>query len=96
MSGFEKVTGSNTYIKPADLADREVEGTFTGIITGQFGPNYKIKTKDGDVVVNGSGGINYQMQNVAEGEYIRFEYKGKKKLAGGKSCHDIDVLRKKA
>ena len=96
MSKFEKVTGTNNYIKPVELADMELEGTYNGIITGQFGPNYKIRTKEGkDVVLNGSAGLNYQMQNVSEGDYLRFQYLGKKKLAGGKSCHDIEVTRKK-
>ena len=96
MSTFKSVSESSiSYLKPAELADREVEGTYLGVITGQFGPNYKIATKAGDVVVNGCGALNSQMQKVSEGSLIRLVYRGQKKIKEGpmkgKSFHDIDV-----
>lgn len=93
---FKSVSESAlTYLKPAELADREVEGTYLGILNGQFGANYKILTKDGEVVVNGCGALNSQMQKVSEGSLIRLVYRGQKKIKDGpmkgKSFHDIDV-----
>jgi hypothetical protein len=102
QSEFVSVTKESeiTYIKPAELADREVEGKFLGTFEGKFGPNHKIQTPTGTVVVNGCGSLNSRIQKVNEGEIIRLEYKGMKKIADGpmkgKSAHDVDVLRKKS
>jgi len=96
MSNFKSVgTAENNYISAAELADKEVEGTYLGIVEGRFGPNYKIQTKTGIVIVNGSGALNNQFPRVAEGATVRLEYRGKKKLTSGpmkgKDFHDIDV-----
>ena len=100
FKSVSEISSNVTYVKPAELADREVVGTYKGLITGQFGPNYKITTKDGEVVVNGCGALNSQMSKVNEGDYIRFVYKGKKKIKEGpmkgKDFHDIDVQKKEA
>ena len=91
MTTFKSVGTQNNYISAAQLADTEVEGTYLGIVEGKFGPNYKIETKNGLVIVNGSGSLNAQFPKVPEGSLVRLEYKGLKKLGGGKTCHDIDV-----
>lgn len=100
---FVSVRGESsgvTYIRAAELADKKVEGIYLGVVTGQFGPNYKFSTDSGDVIVNGSGALNSQMQKVSEGEKIRLEYRGQKKITEGpmkgKAFHDIDVQRAKA
>jgi hypothetical protein len=85
-----------TYIKPAELADREIEGKFLGSVEGKFGLNHKIETASGTVIVNGCGSLNSRIQKVNEGQTVRLEYKGMKKInegpMKGKSFHDIDVL----
>lgn len=86
-----------TYLKPADLADRQVEGIFEKIVEGKFGKNYQFKTSDGTVIVNGCGALHGQMEKVNEGDLIRLVYGGQKKITEGamkgKSFHDIDVRR---
>ncbi len=102
MSEFISVSANSqvTYLSAADLADRAVEGTYLGIVTGQFGPNYKIKTNEGTVIVNGSASLNRQFDGLQEGLTVRLEYKGKEKIKSGnlkgKTFHNIDVQYKPA
>ena len=97
MTTFKSVSADNntTYLSAADLADREIQGKYLGVVEGKFGPNYKIQTNEGTVIVNGCGALNSQFPKVAEGTLIRLEYRGKKKISSGelkgKSFHDIDV-----
>jgi hypothetical protein len=100
MSEFKSVSAESktTYLSAADLADQAVEGTYLGIVEGKFGPNYKIQTNSGTVIVNGCGALNSQFPKVNEGATVRLEYRGKKKIANGpmkgKAFHDIDVQYK--
>lgn len=97
MTQFKSVSeeSKTTYLSAADLADRAIEGKYMGIVEGKFGPNYKIQTNNGTVIVNGCGALNSQFPKVAEGSLVRLEYRGKKKISSGplkgKAFHDIDV-----
>lgn len=90
-----KAAGSLKYIKPSDLT--ELEGTFRGIIMGEFGANYKFELEDGsEVVVNGCGALNKLMPEVSEGSLVKLVNAGKETINSGKnkgkSFHNIKVL----
>ena len=101
---FRRVTSNGTaelnktiYLKPADLADAALEGTFEGPIEGNYGTNYRFSTENGEsVIVNGCGVLNSKMPNVPVGSFVKLDYLGKKEIREGKmkgkSFHDIDVL----
>jgi hypothetical protein len=97
MTTFKSVSAdsSTTYLSAADLADKEIQGKYLGVVEGKFGKNYKIETDNGTVIINGCGALNSQFPKVAEGTIVRLEYRGKKKISSGelkgKSFHDIDV-----
>jgi hypothetical protein len=99
MTTYKSVSADSatTYLSAADLADREIEGKYLGVVEGKFGPNYKIETATGTVIVNGCGALNSQFPKVSEGTQVRLEYRGKKKISSGelkgKSFHDIDVQK---
>lgn len=100
MSKFTEVKpagseGGFKYMKAADLT--ELEGTYLGIVEGQFGPNYKFELESGEtVVVNGCGALNKLLPNVETGSLVRLENKGKEAIQSGpnkgKAFHNIKVL----
>ncbi len=62
------------------------EGTFKRtIVSEKYGtPAYIIETAESDLLLNGCGSLNKQMQNVAVGELIQVEYRGSAAIKDGK------------
>lgn len=87
--------GNLKFMKAAELT--ELEGTYLGIQTGQYGANYKFETEAGDIViVNGCGALNKVMPSVETGAQVKLENRGKETIKSGpnkgKSFHNIKVL----
>jgi hypothetical protein len=54
-------------------------------ISEKYGtPGYIFQRDADDVLINGCGSLNKQMENVSEGELVQVEYRGKKAIADGK------------
>jgi hypothetical protein len=55
------------------------------VISETYGtPSYIIATDDNDVLINGCGSLNKQMENVKEDELIQVEYRGAEPMKDGK------------
>ena len=93
------VSGENNvqFLKPAELADANLEGIFIESYEGKFGLNHKIETEAGEtIIVNGFGMLNKKMEKVAKGSFIKLDYLGKKEIETGdmkgKLAHQVEVL----
>lgn len=100
-SEFKSVNDKSNlkYVKPAELADIRVQGTYEGSEEGKFGLNHKFKSNDGTLyVVNGFGSLNSQVQKITEGDECILVYQGKKRIAEGpmkgKEAHSVDLRRR--
>jgi hypothetical protein len=86
-----------TYLKPAELSDKQVEGIYEGSVEGTYGQNHRFQTKEGTIIVNGFGSLNAQMLKVNTGDLVRLVYQGMKKIKDGdfkgKNAHLVDVQR---
>ena len=85
------------FLKPAELQEAQLEGTFLETYEGNFGPNHKFRTEGGEIViVNGFGMLNSKMQKVDPGSFVKLDYQGKKKIVKGplkgKEAHTVEVL----
>ncbi len=64
------------------------EGTFEAALENRFEEtkfDYKIVTDDGEtLILNSAGSLNYQMDKVAIGSYVRISYNGKSEIKSGK------------
>lgn len=61
-------------------------GTFKKkVISETYGSaSYILETETEDILVNGCGSLNKQMENVAAGELIQIEYRGSQAMKDGK------------
>lgn len=101
MSNFEKISlgESVTYLKPEEILDNPVVGTYLESIEQEtkFGlkTNFKVETEDGIVVVNGAGNLGAKMERVNIGDTVKIEYKGKSPMKAGPykgtGAHDFEV-----
>lgn len=90
-----KAPSSIKYIKPGELT--ELEGTFLGVVMGEYGANYKFELEDGsEVVVNGCGALNKLMPEISEGTLVKLVNLGleqaQKGPNKGKPFHNIKVF----
>ncbi len=101
-----KSSGDITFISAKKLYDEGIngvilEGRFLEATENNFNENlkdYKFETIGGElIVINGTGVLKREMQNVVVGTLVQVIYNGKKVLGGkgksaGKEAHMFEVL----
>lgn len=100
-SEFRKVSLGEqiTYLKPAELIDQPVVGTFVESFEQEtkYGlkTNFKIQTEEGLIVLNGNGNLTSKMSRVNPGQIVKIEYLGKSPMKSGKyagtPAHNYEV-----
>jgi hypothetical protein len=92
---FKEVKGDGTYLKPKNMTIGQV---IEGVLlrkrhdTKFDAMTYFFKTTDGTVGINGCGQLDYHMDNITEGSYVRLTYKGKASYKGGiQPAHQFKV-----
>ena len=96
VRNFKPLESKVQYLKPAELADANLEGTFIESFEGKYGLNHKIETEAGEtIVVNGFGKLNFEMLKVSKGDFIKLNYLGKQEIPDGdmkgKLAHQIKI-----
>lgn len=98
--------GKLNIVRPSELAKSEftglvVEGIYEGSVANKFDEtklDYKVRSENGDLtIINETGSLRRQMNEVSIGTLIQIEYQGKVKITkgalAGKSAHRFTVLK---
>jgi acetyltransferase-like isoleucine patch superfamily enzyme len=95
---FQEISTSKIYHKFNEKAAGEVivTGFYLGTTEGRFGVQHSFKTLEGQIhVLNSSGHLNYSLEQVAVGEFVRITYLGEVTLTKGamvgKKAHNFKL-----
>jgi hypothetical protein len=87
-----------TYLSPSKMdVGEEIMGRYLEkIVDSKFGGlRYRIEGKDGLIVLNGSGQLDYLMNLIEAGSLIRIVYRGKTRMQSGERkgtlAHQFEV-----
>lgn len=85
--GWKKVGGQpRSYLSAAKMQiEQEVIGVYRkSAVDPMYGSQqYTIETKDGEVILNGSGQLNFLMKGVPLNAEVKIVFKGKEKISKG-------------
>lgn len=97
---FQEVGGAKNYVKynECKAGDIVAEGHYLSRTMGKFGAQYNFMSEDGkQTVLNKSGQLEYALQHVEAGDYLRVIYEGEitleKGTFKGKKAHQFKVLK---
>ena len=105
-SPIERETTNIKFLRPAKLAEENVEGvivegTYVEALPNAFDSaksDYKFTDDKGNtIILNGAGNLGYQMGFINAGDFVQISYNGKKRIEKGKMegrmAHNFAVLR---
>jgi len=91
---YEKVDTSLENAITLEIGD-ELEGELTAIEEGNYGPNYRIKTADGEKLLFGKTILNTAMKRVEAGNLVKIKRIDDRKTGTGRIAQDFEVYFKK-